>query len=204
MISSIGYLASLFLGISLLVNNDLQFRWINTFGCFTFIIYGVLIGAYPIIVTNAALFCINVFYLFKIHRTHEAFDILEYNPGDNIVNKFIDFYKKDIQLYFPRFSFEDNNNDIRFIVLRDMVIANIFEASLQQDGTATVSINYTVPKYRDYKVGRFIFDKEKTYLTGKGVRSIVYETVDNKNHKNFLGKMGFSHNNDGSFTKNLG
>ena len=84
----IGYLASVLLGISLLVNNELRFRWFNTFGCLSFIIYGILIHAFPIIVTNAGLFLINTYYLIKIHRTEEAFDLLEYKTSEKIIDKF--------------------------------------------------------------------------------------------------------------------
>lgn len=193
MISLVGYLASVFLGISLLVNNDLKFRWINTTGCFIFIIYGVLLNAWPIIFTNAALFFINIFYLIKIYKTEEAFDIVEYQPGDKIIEKFQRFYNADIQNYFPEKSASVYSEDIRFAVLRDMVIANIFEATLQADGKAVVNINYTVPKYRDYKVGKYIFDQEKKYLINRGIKTIVYNSVTNKNHEHFLLKMGFEY-----------
>ena len=72
-----------------------------------------------------------------------------------------------------------------------MAVANIFVASINADGSAIVKINYTVAKYRDYKVGKFIFDHEKKYLLSKGVKVLVYEEVFNKNHEGFLKKMGF-------------
>ena len=191
LISFVGYLASILLGISLLVNNDLRFRWLNTFGCLSFIIYGVLINAFQIILTNAGLFLINAFYLVKIYRTEEAFDLLEFKNNDKIIEKFLSFHQHDIQNYFPSYHHHIGYNDISFVVLRDMVIANVFVASLSDNGTATVRINYTVPKYRDYKVGKFIFNQEKKYITSKGVHQIVYEQVTNKNHRQFIRKMGF-------------
>jgi len=87
------------------------------------------------------------------------------------------------------------SGDVRFIVLRDLVIANIFIATVSADGNAFVKINYTIPKYRDYKVGKFIFDKENKYLLLKGVKQIVYKKVTNKNHENFLKVMGFNKDN---------
>ena len=35
---------------------------------------------------------------------------------------------------------------------------------MKGEGEANVLINYTIPKYRDYKVGRFIFGQEKEKL----------------------------------------
>lgn len=188
-VSIIGYLASALLALSLLVNNDLKFRWLNTFGCFAFIVYGMLIGAFPIIITNTILLIINTVYLVKIYNTKEDFDLLEFDADNEIIKKFLAYYSNDIQSYFPGFHL--NKSDIRFVVLRDMVIANIFAALVTEDGKGIVQINYTVPNYRDYKVGRFIFEREKKYLISKGINMLVYNLVHNKNHEEFLKVMGF-------------
>lgn len=187
----IGYLASVLLAISLLVNNDLKFRWLNAFGCLSFIIYGVLIDAIPIVITNFILLFINLFYLLKIYRTKEDFDLLEFRTDDKIIQKFLSYYAKDIQNYFPDFQLRHDEADIKFVVLRDMVIANIFIATITGDGIGTVKINYTVPKYRDYKVGRFIFEKENKFLVSKGIRELTYKRVFNKGHAEFLNVVGF-------------
>ena len=192
MIALVGYLASLLLAISLVINNDLKFRWLNTFGCLSFIIYGVLIDAFPIILTNSILLLINLFYLVKIYRTEEDFDLVEFKAGDQLIGKFLSFHEQDIKNYFPNFNLAELGDEISFMVLRDMAIANIFVASLSPDGTAVVKINYTVQKYRDYKVGKFIFDKEKKYLVAKGVKLVVYKEVANKGHESFLKTMGFN------------
>ena len=204
---AVGYIASALLAISLMVNNDFKFRWLNTLGCLSFIIYGVLINAYPVIITNALLLLINGFYLIKIYRTNENFDLLEFEPAATLIERFLLFYKADIKNYFPGFIKITDDNNIRFVVLRDIVIANIFTATLQDDGTAIVNLNYTVPKYRDYKVGRFIFEREKKYLLSKGVKRLVYSQAVNLKHKRFLNVMGFRKETiDGKeyFTKKLG
>ena len=186
-----GYFASLLLALSLIVTNDLRFRWLNTGGCLAFIIYGILIHAFPIILTNGILFFINVVALVKIYRKKEDFDLLEFSPGAALVHKFLRFYEADIKTYFPHFQLEEGPNQVCFMVLRDMNLANVFVATLTSDGTAFVQFNYTIPKYRDYKVGRFIFEKERDYLPSKGIRKLVYTEVVNKGHREFLDRMGF-------------
>lgn len=187
----VGYLASLLLAISLLVSNDLKFRWLNTFGCLSFIVYGLLINAFPIIVTNSILLLINTFYLLKIYRQREDFDVLEFAYADPLIHKFFAFYKNDLAKYFPGFKPAENEKQIRFIVLRDMAIANIFIAEVMDDGTAVIKLNYTVPKYRDYKVGKFLFQKEQQLLITKGISRLVYTHISNKQHESYLLKMGF-------------
>ena len=187
-----GYLASLLLAIGLLVNNDLKFRLLNTAGNIAFIIYGLVLGAMPIILTNSILLAINLFYLYKIYNRKEKFELLEFSSGGILVDRFLSFYEKDIAVYFPDFKREQLEGNLNFVVLRDLVIANIFSAKLADDGTAEVILNYTVTKYRDYKVGRFIFDTENQYLLSKGVGTIYYSSIANKQHRKFLSVMGFS------------
>lgn len=190
-IEGFGYLATLLLALSLLVTNDLKFRWLNALGCVAFVVYGVLLGAFPIIITNTLLLAINVYYLFRIYRRTEDFDLVSFNADDQLVQKFLAFYREDIRSYFPDFSEADLQHEIRYLVLRDMNLANIFVAERLPNGDGLVKLNYTIPKYRDFKVGCFIFDKEKTALQQRGLKRVVYQKVFNKNHLHFLKVTGF-------------
>ena len=192
MIVAIGYLASAFLAFSLMVNNALKFRWLSIMGCFTFIIYGVLFNAFPVILANSILLCINIFQLIKLYSVKEKFQFIRINEGDLLINKFLVFYWKDIRQFFPDFINHNLEADqFCFVVLRDISIANIFIAKVDTDGIAAVVLNYTVPQYRDYKVGKFIFDRGKDYLISNNIHKIVYNKVDNNNHLHFIKVMGF-------------
>ena len=187
----LGYLAFILLAISLLVNNEIRFRWLNSLGSLSFVLYGLMIDAFPIIITNGFLLCINIYYLIKIYTTDEDFDLIEFFSNDTLIQKYFSFYQKDILTFFPDFSLQDKENELRFIVLRDLAFANIFVAQISSEGIAYVKINYTTPKYRDFKVGKFIFEKENKYLKSKGIKQIVYKEVINKNHIQFLKIMKF-------------
>jgi hypothetical protein len=201
-----GYLAFILLAISLMVNNDIKFRWINGAGSLSFVLYGLFINAMPVVITNGTLLIINAYQLVRIYRNQEYFDAVVFRPGDEMIGKFLTFYQKDIHQYFPDFNIEENENDLRFVVLRDTVIANIFVAQTDAKGNAYVKINYTVPKYRDYKVGRFLFDKGNNFLLSKGLKKIVYKKVHHRQHERFLNIMGFEKQEiDGAlcYAKNL-
>jgi hypothetical protein len=187
----LGYFAFIFLAVSLWLTNDIKFRWINSLGCLSFVFYGIFIHAFPIVLTNAVLLAINIYFLFKIYRRQEKFDLVEFKNDAALIPKFLSFYKKDIEAYFPGFVMSDAENEIRFVVLRDIVVANLFVATVNNNGDAFVKINYTVPKYRDYKVGRFLFDEGKEFLHNKGIRRIIYTNVHNMQHEKFLKVMGF-------------
>lgn len=186
-----GYLASLCLIIALLVSNDLKFRWFNTLGNVFFIIYAVVLNAIPVLITNLILLGINAYYLIKVYRRQENFDMLSFRGDEQMAQKFIQFYQKDIAGYFPSFNATALQDNFNFVVTRDLVIANMFSAKVLANGDAVVALNYTLQKYRDYKVGTYIFEKERDFLIANGVKRIVYTGVANKNHKKFLGVMGF-------------
>ena len=59
-----GYAASLFVLLSFFMRNITTLRYVNSVGCLFFVIYGVLLDSWPIIITNAAIICVNIYYLF--------------------------------------------------------------------------------------------------------------------------------------------
>ena len=187
-----GYLATLLLAIALIVGSDLKFRWLSAAGNITFVIYGWALHAPPVMLTNFILLMINVFFLYRLYNKAELFETISFDTGGLMIEKFLAFYKDDIASYFPEFSKEKLAGNINFVVLRNLVIANIFSIKPEENGVAEVYINYTVKKFRDYKVGLYLFKKEKQLLISKGVETIYYKTVANKQHRKFLIKMGFT------------
>lgn len=205
MISGLGYLATLFLATSLLVKRALWFRWINLFGNLTFILYGSLIHAFPVMLTNSVLFVINMGQLASLYSRKEHFEFVQIRAGDEIVGSFLKHYGKDLAEYFPDFRFTDDAGRICFMVLRDMTLANLFVARKAEEGTIVVEVNYTVPQFRDYKVGKFIFDKDRDYLRARNVHTIRTRSHLSE-HTEFLKRMGFTAtiiNGDGYFEKKL-
>ena len=65
----IGYAAMATVLISFLMKNVNTLRLINSFGCLLFVAYGLLLEpiSFPIIITNTAIFAINLYYLFVLH-----------------------------------------------------------------------------------------------------------------------------------------
>ena len=59
----VGYLAMTVLLVSFMMKNVIKLRIINSIGCLFFVIYGVMISQYPIVITNFAIILINLYYL---------------------------------------------------------------------------------------------------------------------------------------------
>lgn len=60
----VGYAASLALIISFMMKNINTLRIINSLGAVLFVVYGIMLAtSYPIIVTNAFILAVNIYYL---------------------------------------------------------------------------------------------------------------------------------------------
>jgi uncharacterized protein with PQ loop repeat len=63
----IGYAAMATVLISFLMKSVKKLRIVNSVGCLLFVFYGIMLEplSKPIIITNTAIFCINLYYLLK-------------------------------------------------------------------------------------------------------------------------------------------
>lgn len=60
-----GYIAMIVCVISMLMKDIKWLRIINTISCLMFVIYGFILGAYPIVILNSLVISINIFRLIK-------------------------------------------------------------------------------------------------------------------------------------------
>ncbi|MFO7799669.1 GNAT family N-acetyltransferase [Rhodohalobacter sp.] len=185
----IGYLASLLVAISLMMSAIVKLRIINLLGSLTFTVYGILINAWPVALMNAFIVLVNIYYLVKIYRYDHYFQLLRSNDESNYLAKFLEFYRDHIKTYQPEFSFEKSYNYVVF-VLSDMVPAGLVIGNLKDDGTLEMDLDFVIPSYRDFKIGSFLFEKNREELKKDGIRKIVTPT-GNEDHNNYLKKVGF-------------
>lgn len=66
----IGYAASAFIVISLMMTSIIKLRIINSIGCLLFVIYGIYVGAYPVVISNAIIVLINIYNLYKLRESN--------------------------------------------------------------------------------------------------------------------------------------
>jgi len=59
----VGYLASAIVLLSFLMKKMKNLRLVNSIGCVAFILYGVLINSMPLVITNAVIVLIHMYYL---------------------------------------------------------------------------------------------------------------------------------------------
>ncbi|NBR40830.1 MAG: uroporphyrinogen decarboxylase [Alphaproteobacteria bacterium] len=65
MIEVVGYIATFLVMMSFVMKDVTRLRVINALGCVAWIVYGVMLDSYPVIVTNVGILAINSGHLLR-------------------------------------------------------------------------------------------------------------------------------------------
>jgi GNAT superfamily N-acetyltransferase len=185
----IGYIASVLVAVSLMMSSIVRLRVINLLGSITFAIYGVLIAAYPVAVVNTFIAFINIYYLRGMLVRQEFFRLLPLSSDSEYLHYFLSFYQDEIRRFMPEAG-RPQPDSLVVSVLRDTVPAGLLAGRIEGD-ILHVDIDFVIPAYRDFKVGRFLFEDSADYFRTRGVRQII-ALAGNKEHRRYLERMGFA------------
>ena len=195
----VGYVASGLVAVSLMMSSILRLRIINLLGALVFAVYGFLIRAYPVAVVNLFIVAINLYYLRQMLGTREYFRLLDVRPDSEYLLGFLDFYDREIRRFLPGFSYAPDGRRLTFFVLRDMVPAGLFIGEVREPACLRVELDFVIPQYRDFKVGRWLFTEQAEFFRARGIEWIVSEP-GSREHAAYLRKMGFTPGDPGDGT----
>lgn len=195
----LGYLASVVVLISLLMSSIIKLRWINLAGSSLFSLYGFLIGALPVGFMNLGIAIINIYYLNKIYKSKDDFQLLSIEDNKQYFKYFLNFHRAGIEKLTNISKLETSNYDVSFFVLRNMVPAGIFLGTKYDDNTVKVELDYVIPEYRDFKIGKYVYETNKSYFLDKGYTKFISYSSD-PYHIKYLKKMGFEEKDENGNT----
>jgi hypothetical protein len=190
MTETIGYLASLLVIISLVMTSVLRLRLISFIGAIAWFIYGVLLSAPPIYITNGIIIAINGYFLLQMLTQKHYFKLLEVDRHSSYLLSFLAFYAQDIGRFFPQFRYEPGKADLVYLVLRDLMPVGLFITERDASGRSLIDLDYVIPGYRDLGPGRFLFSELDKLLPQKGVR-LLYSVPGSDKHQAYLRRVGF-------------
>lgn len=185
----IGFVASAVVAISLMMRNVFWLRVINLIGGAIFTIYGIFIQSAPVAVMNAFVVCIDSYYLLQSFQK-DYFKILEVRPDGYYLKKFLTFYHDDILKFMPEFNGEIEADAKVFFILSNMVPAGLLISRTHADGTLWVEMDFAIPDYRDFKLGRFLYSHQAEVFDASQ-HERVYCQANTKTHQKYLKRMGF-------------
>ncbi len=190
MVEILGYLASFIVVISLSMSNVVRLRIVGLIGSVLFLIYGLLVGAIPVAITNGVIIVLHVYYLWQAYTREVGFELLEVRADSLYLQKFLDFHRTTIDKTQPQFSFDVTADHLVFFILRDMLPTALFIGRPGANGDLAVELDFVIPEFRDLKAARFLFHLEPDKLGAHGVRSISTRGETDL-HRSYLQKIGF-------------
>jgi hypothetical protein len=178
-----------------------RLRAINSIGSLVFVVYGILIRAYPVAALNGFIFCVNAFYLTRMYRQKDYLQLLEISHDSAYLNSLLDFYKDEIREIYPDYVHDSQAGHPTYLVLRNMVPAGVIIHRVN-GAQANILLDYVIPMYRDFRVGQFFYHDKAGYFYGRGVERFV-DAPGRPSHAKYLERMGFRLE-DGMYVLELG
>jgi hypothetical protein len=193
----LGYLASLVVLVSLAMSSIARLRWLNLTGCLLFACYGYLIAVWPVVAMNLAIAAINGWFLYRLYRSDEAFALVPATIGSGYFKHFLAANRSAIELRTELAAL--NAGEMAFWLLRDNNTAGLVVARDAGDGLLEILLDYVTPKYSDFKLGRFFYQRQHRQLLAAGFRCVLaHAPAADVEHRRYLRNMGFRPRQAGS------
>ena len=190
-IEIVGYLGSLLIAVSLMMNSIRRLRWVNLFGASTFAAYGLLVQAYPVFALNSFISLVDIFYLAQMRRKRDFFELFEIDPMQSpFLKRFLSFYAKDIERFFPDFNGNIGPHFKVIFILRNLMPVGLFIIEPLKEGTWQIHLDYVIPPYRDFQTAHYLYHREhELFQQHIFDRFVIRTTVDA--HIKYLKRLGF-------------
>lgn len=198
----IGYSASAIIAFSMFMTSIVKFRWINFVGAALFSLYGFLLGSLPVGILNGIIALTDIYYLFSFYTRKDVFEVLEVNPQNRYMQRFIQYYIDDIHGFLPNYQYTPTPQTVSYLILRNMAVAGIFVAQKTDEQTISVELDYVIREYRDFKNGKYVYFWLSNNLANHGFTA-VYANGDSPKYIKYLKLLGFTPAQNNKFVKYL-
>lgn len=167
LIELFGYLGSFLVLISFLMTSVVKLRVINTIGSVIFMIYALIIKSYPTAVMNGALVIVNIYYLYKLSRVDNEYDVVKVSCDDPMTEYFLYYYKEDLDRFFG--DIDLSSCDTFYMPVCQGKPVGL-TAGIRDKEKLKLVIDYTIAEYRDFTIGNLVFDQ----MRDDGIRDVAF------------------------------
>ena len=186
-IQAMGYFSTVLILISFLMTSVVKLRLFNLIGSIIFVVFAFLTKSYPTAIMNIGLCLINIYFLIRLARSKSLTLHLPIERDNAYLKEFLKLYEEDIRRYFPDFDPADGTNETAFFVYYDMNPVGLIIGHKTEERTLNIAMDYTIPKYRDASVGRYLYPQ---LLGEEGFAALEFRNASPK-HEAYLKKIGF-------------
>ena len=184
----IGYLASLLVVISLSMTSVVRLRMISLAGSVAFVAYASLIGSVPIVVTNIAIACLNIWFLWRELSGGRDLGAIIVPPDSAFLLDFLHNHADEIEGFQPD-SDPSERATFAMVLTRDGLPAGVVLG--ERDGsTLDITIDFVLRAYRDSRLGRWLYGPGARVFKPAGIDRIT-ATASSDSHRSYLDRVGF-------------
>ncbi|GEM_PF-2121500 len=188
----VGYLAPVFIILSMSRSNVKEIRLYMIAGCLTFVVYGALVGAWPVVVANALIGLVTGFYFLKDLRVSSMFSIInEREVGSKLIQKVTDAFGRDIRKIYPAFDDVALRRDTEVLFYfhqQEVVGMHCFRK--KSDTQIEVLVDFVEKKYAGQKLDRYLFKNEEGIFSKLGMTEVHFTPATKGAKQHFL-SLGF-------------
>ena len=191
----IGYVASALVVVSLAMTSVVRLRAISLVGSVTFVVYGVLIESPPIVVTNAAIAALNVWFLRAELGGRRNLGATVVPADAPFLVDFLRYHLADIHKFQPGFEPPAAADDVvAMLLMRDGLPAGALIG--RRDGTDLhVQLDYVTKPYRDSLISQWLYGKGAGVFRRLGVERVI-SAPGAEAHSAYLARAGFVRRGD--------
>lgn len=191
----IGYAGSALVALSLMMKNILRLRVINLIGAITFVVYGYFINAWPVIVMNAFITLVDLYYIVDIFRKKQEIELFKATKESGLLS-FFNIYWDDIKKFYPNLIVDDLSNCESYFVSRNLAPTGLFVFKRLENNEAEILMDYVTPDYRDFKNAEFLYSSGFSFLYDLNIKTLKTK-ANSKAQIEYLKKVGFKLADDG-------
>ena len=185
----IGYLASALVVASLAMTSVVRLRTISLAGSLTFVLYGVLIGSIPIVITNVAVAALNVYFLRRELGGGRSLGVSPIAADAPFLGDFLTSHLDDIHQSQPSFQ-RAEPEDWCLLLTRDVLPAGAV-IGRRNGSTLDVTLDYVMHAYRDSRLGEWLYGPGAKVFRDAGITQVRAHPTTAV-HTAYLRDVGFA------------
>ena len=186
----VGYLASALVVASLAMTSVVRLRAISLAGSTIFVVYGVLIESVPIVVTNASIAVLNVWFLSRELGGRRDLGAILVPPDSPFLLDFLTHHASDIAHFQPEYDVSAPF-DVAFVLTRDGLPAGVVLGD--RDGERLdIHLDYVLKAYRDSRLGAWLYGRGADVFRSAGITEVT-SAGGSRTHPGYLARVGFEY-----------
>lgn len=186
----VGYLASALVVASLAMTSVVRLRTISLAGSLTFVVYGMLIGSIPIIVTNASIAALNVWFLSRELGGRRDLGAVVVPTDSPFLLDFLTHHAADIARFQPEYD-PSASHDFALVLTRDGLPAGVLLGDRDGD-RLDIALDYVLKPYRDSRLGSWLYAGGAGVFRSAGIAELT-SAAGRETHPGYLVRVGFQY-----------